>query len=181
MYMSSNFVGSTLDCLSFACSRLGRALQSKASLGIYWIAGDAASDCGSGLVVPWSKGQLLDEKDGLFRDSFNYFHSSLRIHVEQAFGMLVSRFGVLWKPIRFDITRVAQIVSSCMRLHNYCIDYGIPAARAAAHEDRTVSNAAYCRWWKATTEQRDDVGGTHGQGRRTDLRTVTHGMIFIAR
>jgi hypothetical protein len=90
------------------------------------------------------------------------------MHVEQSFGMLVARFGVLWKPLKFNITRVAQIVSACMRLHNFCIDNGAPAPRTAmTNDEKTVSEAAFTRWWNTATALRDDA--SDGQGRRTDL------------
>jgi DDE superfamily endonuclease len=166
LYMSANCVGSTHDSLSFTCSRLGQILLGGGALGSFWIAADAAYDCGNGLITPWSKGQLLDERQGLWRDRFNY----LRIHVEQGFGMLVSRFGILWKPMRFNFTRVAEIVAACMRLHNYCIDMGIPNTSASmTPNERAVSDAAFHRWWSMTTAQRDDLGD--GQGRRSDLHT----------
>jgi Plant transposon protein len=68
------------------------------------------------------------------------------MHVEQSFGMLVARFGVLLKPLKFNINQVAQIVSACMRLHNFCIDNGAPPPRAAMTDDeQTVSDAALTR------------------------------------
>jgi hypothetical protein len=170
-YMSCNCVGSTHDELSFACSRLGQLLQDGGSSALhsYWIAADAAYVCENGLLTPWSKGQLMDGEEGLFRDSFNYFHSSLRIHVEQSFGMLVARFGILWRPLRFSITRVGPIISSCMKLHNFCIAHGLPPTRLSmTHDERRVSDAAFRRWWSAAAASRDNPRG--GQGRRSDLK-----------
>jgi hypothetical protein len=57
-------------------------------------------------------------------DAYNFFHSSLRINIECAFGMLVHRFGILRKPMPVNI-RVPQttaLVTALCRLHNYCID-----------------------------------------------------------
>jgi hypothetical protein len=147
-YMSCNCVGSTHDELSFACSRLGQRLRDGGAhaLNSYWIAADAAYVCSHGLITPWAKGQVMDENIGLFRDSFNYFHSSLRIHVEQSFGMLVARFGVPWRPLKFSLNRVGRIISACMKLHNYCIDNEIPSTHLAmSHDERRVSEAAFRR------------------------------------
>jgi hypothetical protein len=81
-YMRAKCVGGTHDSLSFACMlQIGTILQDD-ELGWYCLAADAAYECASGLITPWSKGQLMDEEKGLWRDSFNFFHSSLRIHVE---------------------------------------------------------------------------------------------------
>ncbi len=52
------------------------------------------------------------------------FKSSLLIHVEQAFGMLVQRWGILWRPLSHNIVEKLSlpIVSVRMRLHNFAID-----------------------------------------------------------
>jgi DDE superfamily endonuclease len=168
-YMSAKFVGSTHDSLSVACSRLGQILQDDDELGGYWLAADAAYECVSGLIPPWSNGQLMDEEQGLWRDSFNFFHFSLRIHVEQSLGMLVVRFGILWWLLKFSLARFGPILSACMRLHNYCIDNGVPSARTAMTSDeRTVSDAAFRRWWNVSTTVRMENRGS--QGRRSDLK-----------
>jgi hypothetical protein len=161
-------VGSTHDSLAFACSNLGKRLQQGDLLGGFWIAADAAYECMPGVISPWAKSQLLDEEEGIWRDSFNYFHSSLRMHVEQAFGILVARFGILWRPLKFSLFRVGPILSACMRLHNYCIDSGVQPVRASMSADeQAVSDAAFRRWWAVASAVRDDNG--EGQGRRSDL------------
>jgi DDE superfamily endonuclease len=55
-------------------------------------------------------------------DSFNYWQSSARIHIEQAFGMLVARWGVLWRSLRVPIDKAGIIVIVCMNLHNFIIE-----------------------------------------------------------
>lgn len=58
-----------------------------------------------------------------FHDSFNYFHSQLRINIERAFGILVNRWGVLKKPLPATFTILKQMaLALCLcRLHNYCM------------------------------------------------------------
>jgi DDE superfamily endonuclease len=116
LYMSANCVGSTHDSLSYACSVLGRKLADTVGDNMhgFWNAGDAAYDCQNGVSTPWAKVQLQHETEGIWRDSFNFFHSSLRMHAEQDFGMLVARFGILWRPVKFNVTRVATI---CVGFH----------------------------------------------------------------
>ena len=55
-------------------------------------------------------------------DDFDFHQSSNRMAIECAFGILVKRWGVLWRPscVRFD--RRAALISACVRLHNFCID-----------------------------------------------------------
>jgi len=57
------------------------------------------------------------------KDAFNFFHSSLRINIECAFGMLVHRWGMLRKPIPMNITvaKTTSLVMCLCKLHNFCI------------------------------------------------------------
>jgi hypothetical protein len=58
------------------------------------------------------------------KDAFNYFHSSLRINIECAFGMLVHCFGMLRKPIPMNISigKMTSLVMCLCKLHNFCIN-----------------------------------------------------------
>jgi DDE superfamily endonuclease len=84
LYMSAGCVGSTHDSLAWSCSSLGHRLLSGLSLGEFWIAGDAAYVCSNNLLTPYSKAQIHDAELGPRRDSFNFYQSSLRMHVEKA-------------------------------------------------------------------------------------------------
>ena len=70
------------------------------------------------MVVPFKGVQ-----DGA-KDAFNFFHSSLRINIECAFGMLVHRFGILQKPmpVNIKVKQVTSLVACLCWLHNFCID-----------------------------------------------------------
>ena len=80
-----------------------------------YLVGDAAYGANEVLLVPW-RGRGLSKQ----RDAFNYFQSSQRIHIERAFGMLVARWGVLWRPMRCTLERATHIVRACMVLNNIC-------------------------------------------------------------
>ena len=54
-------------------------------------------------------------------DVFNYLQSSQRIHIERAFGILMSRWGILWRPLRCSLRRAQRIIAGCMLLHNICM------------------------------------------------------------
>ena len=54
--------------------------------------------------------------------AFNNILSSQRITIERAFGILVRRWGILWRPIAFSLCKVAKIVRVCAMLHNICVD-----------------------------------------------------------
>ena len=42
--------------------------------------------------------------------------------IECAFGVLVRRWGVFWRPLEVRMDRRSALVGAAMRLHNYCID-----------------------------------------------------------
>lgn len=58
------------------------------------------------------------------KDAYNFYHSSLRITVECAFGMLVHRWGVLRRaiPVNISVVKTTQLVRALCILHNFCID-----------------------------------------------------------
>ena len=54
--------------------------------------------------------------------AFNHILSSQRITIERAFGILIRRWGILWRPIAYSLNKVAKIVRVCAMLHNVCVD-----------------------------------------------------------
>ena len=54
--------------------------------------------------------------------AYNNILSSQRITIERAFGILVRRWGILWRPIAFKMKKVSKIVRVCAMLHNVCVD-----------------------------------------------------------
>jgi DDE superfamily endonuclease len=130
-YLSAVYVGSTHDSTAWSVSKVGIQLKATGMKSSYWLAGDAAYDCRNGLLTPWSQSQVNDPTCGLERGSFNYYHSSSRMHVEQSFGIyqsfgiLMARFGTSWRPLRFHLRKVPVILHPCMVLHTYCLDNNI--------------------------------------------------------
>jgi hypothetical protein len=41
-----------------------------------------------------------------FYDNYNYFGSQLRIRAEMGFGLMYAKWGILWRPLHCDLTRV---------------------------------------------------------------------------
>eukprot|EP00804_Cyclotella_cryptica_P020311 CCRYP_014047-RB/>CCRYP_014047-RB protein AED:0.24 eAED:0.17 QI:0/0/0/1/0/0/2/0/324 len=58
------------------------------------------------------------------KDAMNFFHSSLRICIECAFGILVHRWGILRKPmpVNLSVQKISSLVLALCKLHNFCID-----------------------------------------------------------
>ena len=111
--------GSSSDYFTFLHSKICDSLEVegflKPGLCLY---GDNAYCNSSYMMVPF-KGNVSGSED-----AYNFFHSSMRINIECAFGMLVHRFGILRKPMPCNITvpKVSALVTALCRLHNYCID-----------------------------------------------------------
>ena len=84
---------------------------------VFYIVGDEAYICNDYLITPVPTSVANTDED-----NFNYFLSSLRMHVEQAFGMLVARWRILKGGLNFSVSRSTDIVGLCMKLHNYVIE-----------------------------------------------------------
>lgn len=87
--------GSTHDSVAFSVSLLAAAISSGRLTNGFWLAWDAAYIGPYSRLVLCTSLQLENEDEGIWREVFNFFQSSLQMHVEQAFGMLDMRFGVL--------------------------------------------------------------------------------------
>ena len=79
------------------------------------------------LITPYSGAAA-----GSSHDVFNFFHSQLRITIERTFGILLTLFGILQKPMGFDVDLSVAVVQSCMRVHNFRINNGCQAPRRSA-------------------------------------------------
>ena len=50
----------------------------------------------------------------------------MRIHIEQAFGMLVARWRILKGGLDYSVRKSTEIVCLLMKLHNFCLKYDGP-------------------------------------------------------
>ena len=116
MYMSAKSAGSTHDATAFGITSLSEALEEGRLPTGYWLAGDEAYPCSEWLLTPCS-GRNLPK----YKDAFNFYHSRLRTIIECAFGMLVMRWGIFWRPLRVPLLRVPLLVRTCMKLHNFVL------------------------------------------------------------
>jgi len=71
------------------------------------------------LAAPWPVGGNGDR----WHDSYNFHPSSLRIHIEQAFRMLVWGWVFFLRALRVPFAKRPGLVRACFRLHNYCRDH----------------------------------------------------------
>lgn len=116
-YVSGLCPGATNDAHAYSISSLHAALSTGALPSPYWIAGDAAFPLSNSVLIPY-RGRGLPE----FEDAYNYYQSQVRMNIECAFGMLVNKFGIFWRPMRGGAHRAVALTTACMILHNLCID-----------------------------------------------------------
>ena len=86
-------------------------------------------------------------------DDFDWHQSSDRMAIECAFGILVQRWGVLWRPLRCRFNRRAPLIGACIRLHNFCIDQGLDEEHLAAmngDEFMLPGDGAVAGRWRTT-------------------------------
>jgi DDE superfamily endonuclease len=83
----------------------------------FWIAGDEAYICEGRMLIQWPGRSLSQEVD-----CFNHWFSSAKLHLEQAFGMSIGRWGVFWRPRLTIVDKAAQIVLVCIKLHHFFVE-----------------------------------------------------------
>jgi hypothetical protein len=83
------------------------------------------SSLGGPHLTPYSGKQLRKaqetstEKYNEYR-AFNAILSGQRVTIERAFGMLIRRWGILWKPLEYRVHDIVLISRICAKLHNMC-------------------------------------------------------------
>lgn len=77
------------------------------------------------------------------KDAFTFYHSSCRVTAEQVFEMLVSRFGIFWRPIRTRLDKSTNIIAVTCKLHKFIIDHAESDEFdvIALHEENNVQGA----------------------------------------
>jgi hypothetical protein len=108
--------GGTGDSKAYAASYL-HSYVSNLPFGFYLVA-DNAYTLSNTLLIPYSGQDRVDSS----KDAFNFYLSQLRIRIEQAFRLLVSKWRIFKKPLEVKLFRVFHIVQACAQLHNFCID-----------------------------------------------------------
>jgi hypothetical protein len=93
----------------------------------YYIVCDEAVECNEEVLVPFGGRNL-----GEWKDSFNYHLSSMRQCIERAFGILVQRWGILWRELTCAHSRWPLVVAVCAKLHNLCTDFRLNPPIATA-------------------------------------------------
>eukprot|EP01040_Poterioochromonas_malhamensis_P015359 gene15359-17178_t len=115
--ISSRVCSSSHDSTSYAVSEVSKAIEEGKLPPEFHIVMDEAYPCRGQILSPFKGRNLPADKD-----AFNYFLSLNRQVVERAFGILVARWGIFWRPLRVSVKRIPLILSVCCKLHNICVD-----------------------------------------------------------
>jgi len=69
------------------------------------------------------------------------------MHIEQAFGVLVARWGILWTPLKYDLRRSTRVVEVALKLHNLCIEEQEECIKTCMDGDESRQNVGWniCR------------------------------------
>jgi hypothetical protein len=116
--MSIMYPGSTADCLAFEGMAVYRKLEEGILAPGLCLFGDNAYLNTTYMATPYS-GTTTASKD-----SYNYYHSQLRIQIECAFGKFTQRWGILRSalPKQVTVKKTVALVLALAKLHNFCID-----------------------------------------------------------
>lgn len=162
--MSSNCCSSTHDGTAYALSELCKFINSPEFPLWAHVVLDEAYKCTDKELSPW-KGSLLEFP---FKDAFNYYESLHRQPAERTFGMVNQTWGILWRVLRINISRIPLVLRVICKLHNINIDRFQSNYDVLIHPDDVN--------WRLETERGvasadilyDDRTGIH-RGSRTDL------------
>ncbi|KAG2191676.1 hypothetical protein INT47_010268 [Mucor saturninus] len=116
-----------------------------------FVIGDSAYPLGPNLITPFPESQcVLDSR----KRTFNRVHSSTRMAIERAFGVLVARWRFTSKYIyMLDQLKINEVITGCCILHNMCIDLGDTGFTDTVHvQDRSAV--------VPEDEEAPDVGGS---------------------
>jgi hypothetical protein len=136
-----------ISCQHSGCTSDQEAFQTSSLKDIammhefpYHLIADNAYSLTEVVMVPYS---AFDHHEFPERESFNFWHSQLRITIERAFGIYVRRWGIFSRPSPYGLKFFCEIVEATCRLHNFCIDRNIPVPQLSPSGDgglnRTVN------------------------------------------
>lgn len=128
--MSAIAPGATNDWVAWLRSSLCKAVA-RLPPGFH-IIGDAAYPVGEKLLTPFPGRHLPAGKD-----SFNFHLSQLRVKIEQSFGILVSTWGILWRPLKVQYAGRGDLIKALFHLHNFLQDEKVDPILSSEEDARS--------------------------------------------
>jgi DDE superfamily endonuclease len=171
--IASKMCASTNDNTAYIVTKLSKDIKHGLLPKTYHVVLDEAYPCTEQEMSPWKGRNLSQEKD-----AFNYFMSLNRQVIERAFGILVQRWGIFWRPLRLSMSHRGVVIRVACKLHNICID------DSGCTKIFHVNSQSIPEFERETDHQNhDDINGnvffTDGtpirrQGYRSDLESCHH-------
>eukprot|EP00172_Hildenbrandia_rubra_P003788 Plantae.Rhodophyta-Hildenbrandia_rubra.ctg65334.p1 GENE.Plantae.Rhodophyta-Hildenbrandia_rubra.ctg65334~~Plantae.Rhodophyta-Hildenbrandia_rubra.ctg65334.p1 ORF type:complete len:280 (-),score=24.68 Plantae.Rhodophyta-Hildenbrandia_rubra.ctg65334:183-977(-) len=172
-FVSYRCAGSTHDSTAWRVTSLSDALEAGRLAGDYYIAADEACKCSERILTPWPRAKTA------FKGSFNFHLSSMRIHVEQAFGMLLNRWGALWKPLMIKLERSKDAFMARVKLHNFSLSRRGGQGQSYDGEALRVVERGWQRRWEEARPVR--TLRRSEQGRRRDAEKSKKRLALTSR
>jgi hypothetical protein len=171
--IASKLCSSSNDNISYIVTQLSKDIKAGLLLQRYHVVLDEAYPCTSQEMSPWRGRNLSAEKD-----AFNYYVSLNRQVIERAFGILVQRWGIFWRPLRISMHNRGVAIRVACKLHNLLID------EFGCERIQSITRGAVPGFEGETDHQINDfcagsimyTDGTPslGQGYRSDLELCSH-------
>ena len=114
----------------------GRVIDQETGILPYFLVGDEVFPLKTWLMRPCPGTDLSCEEKKIY----NYRHSRARMVIENAFGILSTRWRIFYKPIKFTLENAENYTVACLALHNYL---------------RQTNNAVYTSVGFVDSESRD--------------------------
>lgn len=133
--------GKTSDYVAFQLSGIKSMLEQPNFLAPgLCLFGDNAYVNTSYMATPYKK--TSSSFTAASRDSYNYYHSNVRINIECAFGIVTRRFGILRMPFtsRYSMEKIVSIVYACCKIHNFLIDLNEEVTNLIDRDELSVLN-----------------------------------------
>ena len=160
--IASKLCSSSYDNTAYIHTDLSKSIKAGHLHPDFHVVLDEGYVCTQQEMTPW-KGRHLSTAN----DAFNYFLSLQRQVIERAFGILIQRWGLLWRPLRISYSHRGLAVRVACKLHNICIDQGTlisPEYMCSGHGSQY-----------GFAHEKDCGMNDHKRSRFTDGVTVTQG------
>lgn len=115
--------GSTNDAYAYVSTQIDKVLCQFPAGKMYFV-GDAAYPLSEQLITPYTGIHRHNQA----KDSYNFYHSQLRIRIEMAFGYLTSKWSILHTKRKGSMNNHSRKAIACAFLQNYIINNDIPIA-----------------------------------------------------
>jgi len=100
----------------------------------------------------------------VFVSPFLFVFCRTRTTIERAFGVLVARFGIFWRPLKGSLATSVETIKACMIIHNIAIDEKEGELSGVPFVGRMAPGSV-----DPFVHFTDAAGGDNREGLRTDL------------